>query len=69
MRKVLRVVDLHAITILRIPEVLRRRTPRHAAIPGVGNRSRSATIFVQSQVPAHTSCVLVVSPALARRRG
>lgn len=49
------VVDLHAITIPQDPEALRRRTLITAAqYLALGIDPARATIFVQSQVPAHS---------------
>lgn len=48
------VVDLHAITVAQDPAVLRRRTLMTAAqYLALGIDPDRATIFVQSQVPAH----------------
>jgi tryptophanyl-tRNA synthetase len=49
------VVDLHAITVPQDPGVLRRRTLVTAAqYLALGIDPERSTIFVQSQVPAHT---------------
>lgn len=55
------VVDLHAITIPQDPEALRRRTLITAAqYLALGIDPGRATIFVQSQVPAHTQLAWVL---------
>ncbi|MDT5317520.1 MAG: tryptophanyl-tRNA synthetase [Mycobacterium sp.] len=55
------VVDLHAITIPQDPEVLRRRTLVTAAqYLALGIDPGRSTIFVQSQVPAHTQLAWVL---------
>ncbi|MBM9467649.1 tryptophan--tRNA ligase [Nakamurella leprariae] len=49
------IVDLHAITVEHDPEVLRRRTRVAAAqLLALGIDPQRSTLFVQSQVPAHT---------------
>lgn len=55
------VVDLHAITVLQDPAVLRRRTLVTAAqYLALGIDPERATIFVQSQVPAHAELAWVL---------
>jgi tryptophanyl-tRNA synthetase len=55
------VVDLHAITIPQDPEVLRRRTLLTAAqYLALGIDPDRSTVFVQSQVPAHTQLAWVL---------
>jgi tryptophanyl-tRNA synthetase len=55
------VVDLHAITIPQDPHALRRRTLVTAAqYLALGIDPDRATIFVQSQVPAHTQLAWVL---------
>ncbi|MET0698333.1 MAG: tryptophan--tRNA ligase [Mycobacterium sp.] len=55
------VVDLHAITIPQDPAVLRRRTLVTAAqYLALGIDPARSTIFVQSQVPAHTELAWVL---------
>ncbi|MFV0496313.1 tryptophan--tRNA ligase [Mycobacterium sp.] len=55
------VVDLHAITIPQDPEALRRRTLITAAqYLALGIDPARATIFVQSQVPAHSQLAWVL---------
>ena len=55
------VVDLHAITIPQDPQVLRRRTLVTAAqYLALGIDPYRSTIFVQSQVPAHTQLAWVL---------
>jgi tryptophanyl-tRNA synthetase len=55
------VVDLHAITIPQDPTALRRRTLVTAAqYLALGIDPDRATIFVQSQVPAHTQLAWVL---------
>jgi tryptophanyl-tRNA synthetase len=55
------VVDLHAITIPQDPHALRRRTLGTAAqYLALGIDPDRATIFVQSQVPAHTQLAWVL---------
>jgi len=55
------VVDLHAITIPQDPAALRRRTLVTAAqYLALGIDPDRATIFVQSQVPAHTQLAWVL---------
>ena len=49
------VVDLHAITVEQDPAVLRQRTRVAAAqLLALGIDPDRSTLFVQSQVPAHT---------------
>src|SRR6478752_1704802 len=49
------VVDLHAITVEQDPTVLRQRTRVAAAqLLALGIDPERSTLFVQSQVPAHT---------------
>ena len=49
------VVDLHAITVEQDPKVLRQRTRVAAAqLLALGIDPERSTLFVQSQVPAHT---------------
>lgn len=49
------IVDLHAITVEQDPVVLRRRTRIAAAqLLALGIDPERSTLFVQSQVPAHT---------------
>ena len=49
------IVDLHAITVEHDPELLRRRTRIAAAqLLALGIDPEVSTLFVQSQVPAHT---------------
>ncbi|GAA2004082.1 tryptophan--tRNA ligase [Nakamurella flavida] len=49
------IVDLHAITVEHDPELLRRRTRIAAAqLLALGIDPERSTLFVQSQVPAHT---------------
>lgn len=55
------VVDLHAITVSQDPEALRRRTLITAAqYLALGIDPARATIFVQSQVPAHCELAWVL---------
>lgn len=55
------VVDLHAITIPQDPALLRRRTLRTAAqYLALGIDPTRSSIFVQSQVPAHTQLAWVL---------
>ncbi|OSC43034.1 tryptophan--tRNA ligase [Mycobacterium decipiens] len=55
------VVDLHAITIPQQPEALRRRTLLTVAqYLALGIDPGRATVFVQSQVPAHTQLAWVL---------
>ncbi len=55
------VVDLHAITIPQDPQTLRRRTLVTAAqYLALGIDPARATIFVQSQVPAHAELAWVL---------
>jgi len=55
------VVDLHAITVPQDPAVLRRRTLVTAAqYLALGIDPARSTIFVQSQVPAHTELAWVL---------
>lgn len=55
------VVDLHAITVAQDPQVLRRRTLVTAAqYLALGVDPARSTIFVQSQVPAHTELAWVL---------
>jgi len=55
------VVDLHAITVPQDPMVLRRRTLVTAAqYLALGIDPAHSTIFVQSQVPAHTELAWVL---------
>lgn len=55
------VVDLHAITVAQEPEVLRKRTLATAAqYLALGVDPAKATVFVQSQVPAHAELAWVL---------
>ena len=55
------VVDLHAITVAQDPEALRRRTLVTAAqYLALGIDPDRSTVFVQSQVPAHTQLAWVL---------
>ncbi len=55
------IVDLHAITVAQDPEVLRRRTLVTAAqFLALGIDPERSTVFVQSQVPAHTQLAWVL---------
>ena len=55
------IADLHAITIEQDPKVLRERTLVSAAqLVAAGVDPDRATIFVQSQVPAHTQASWVL---------
>ncbi|OBH04366.1 MULTISPECIES: tryptophan--tRNA ligase [unclassified Mycobacterium] len=55
------VVDLHAITVPQDPEALRRRTLVTAAqYLALGIDPGRSTVFVQSQVPAHTQLAWVL---------
>ncbi|MEN4476035.1 tryptophan--tRNA ligase [Mycolicibacterium cosmeticum] len=55
------VVDLHAITVAQEPEVLRKRTLVTAAqYLALGVDPAKATVFVQSQVPAHAELAWVL---------
>ncbi|CDO09970.1 tryptophan--tRNA ligase [Mycolicibacterium cosmeticum] len=55
------VVDLHAITVAQEPEVLRKRTLVTAAqYLALGVDPVKATVFVQSQVPAHAELAWVL---------
>ncbi|GAS99124.1 tryptophanyl-tRNA synthetase [Mycolicibacterium canariasense] len=55
------VVDLHAITVAQEPEVLRQRTLVTAAqYLALGVDPAKATVFVQSQVPAHAELAWVL---------
>jgi tryptophanyl-tRNA synthetase len=55
------VVDLHAITVEQDPAVLRRRTRVAAAqLLALGIDPDRSTLFVQSQVPAHTQLAWVM---------
>ncbi len=55
------VVDLHAITVPQDPEALRRRTLVTAAqYLALGIDPERSTVFVQSQVPAHTQLAWVL---------
>ncbi|MEE3067116.1 MAG: tryptophan--tRNA ligase [Actinomycetota bacterium] len=55
------VVDLHAITVAQDPEALRRRTLVTAAqYLALGIDPARSTVFVQSQVPAHTQLAWVL---------
>lgn len=55
------VVDLHAITVEQDPKVLRQRTRIAAAqLLALGIDPDRSTLFVQSQVPAHTQLAWVM---------
>jgi tryptophanyl-tRNA synthetase len=55
------VVDLHAITVEQDPAVLRQRTRVAAAqLLALGIDAERSTVFVQSQVPAHTQLCWVL---------
>ncbi len=55
------IADLHAITVEQDPKVLRQRTLVSAAqLVAAGVDPARATIFVQSQVPAHTQAAWVL---------
>jgi tryptophanyl-tRNA synthetase len=55
------IADLHAITVEQDPKVLRERTLVSAAqLVAAGVDAARATIFVQSQVPAHTQAAWVL---------
>jgi tryptophanyl-tRNA synthetase len=55
------VVDLHAITVAQEPDVLRKRTLVTAAqYLALGVDPDKATVFVQSQVPAHAELAWVL---------
>jgi tryptophanyl-tRNA synthetase len=55
------IVDLHAITVDQDPEVLHARTRRSVAqLVAMGLDPTQCTIFVQSQVPAHTQLAWVL---------
>jgi tryptophanyl-tRNA synthetase len=55
------IVDLHAITVEQDPQVLRRRTRVAAAqLLALGIDPQRSTLFVQSQVPAHTQLCWVL---------
>jgi tryptophanyl-tRNA synthetase len=55
------IADLHAITVEQDPKVLRERTLVSAAqLLAAGVDPERATIFVQSQVPAHTQAAWVL---------
>ncbi|HSU03292.1 MAG TPA: tryptophan--tRNA ligase [Nocardioides sp.] len=55
------IADLHAITVEQDPKVLRERTLVSAAqLVAAGVDPDRATIFVQSQVPAHTQAAWVL---------
>jgi tryptophanyl-tRNA synthetase len=54
------IADLHAITVEQDPKLLRERTLRAVAqLLAMGIDPSRATIFVQSQVPAHTQLAWV----------
>ncbi|KAI9049327.1 hypothetical protein LZ554_007171 [Drepanopeziza brunnea f. sp. 'monogermtubi'] len=56
------VVDLHAITLFQRPEELRRwRREALAALLAVGIREERCVVFVQSQVPAHSELMWILS--------
>ena len=66
------VADLHSITMPHDPKLLRERTLVSVAqLLAAGVDPDRATIFVQSQVPAHTQACgcWSASPASARRAG
>ncbi|MDQ2846857.1 MAG: tryptophan--tRNA ligase [Actinomycetota bacterium] len=55
------VVDLHAITVETDPKLLRQRTRVAAAqLLAIGIDPERSTLFVQSQVPAHTQLTWVL---------
>ena len=55
------IVDLHAITVEHDPALLRRRTRIAAAqLLALGIDPERSTLFVQSQVPAHTQLTWVL---------
>ena len=55
------IVDLHAITVEHDPALLRRRTRVAAAqLLALGIDPERSTLFVQSQVPAHTQLTWVL---------
>ncbi|EKD18004.1 tryptophanyl-tRNA synthetase [Drepanopeziza brunnea f. sp. 'multigermtubi' MB_m1] len=56
------VVDLHAITLFQRPEELRRwRREALAALLAVGIREERCAVFMQSQVPAHSELMWILS--------
>lgn len=56
------VVDLHAITVPQDPEILRQKTREVAAIYiAAGIDPDLATIFIQSQVPAHAELAWILT--------
>jgi tryptophanyl-tRNA synthetase len=56
------VVDLHAITVLHDPKVLRQRTRISAAqLLALGLDPERCTLFVQSQVPEHAQLAWVLN--------
>ncbi len=56
------VVNQHAITVNQDPETLRQRTKQLAALYlAIGIDPQKATIFVQSDVPAHTKASWLVT--------
>ena len=55
------VVDLHAITVEHDPALLRERTRRsYSQLVAIGVDPQRSTLFVQSQVPAHTELAWVL---------
>lgn len=54
--------DLHAITVLQDPEVLRRRALEFVALfAACGVDTEKSTVFMQSHVPAHTQLLWVLN--------
>ena len=55
------IADLHAITVEQDPKALRERTLRAAAqLLAMGIDPARSAIFIQSQIPAHAQCALVL---------
>jgi tryptophanyl-tRNA synthetase len=61
-RSYLMLADLHAITVPKAPDELRRRTIDFTAqLLACGIDAELSTIFIQSQVPAHTQLLWVLN--------
>ena len=56
------IVNQHAITVLQDPQVLRQQTKQLAALYlAIGIDPNKSTIFVQSDVPAHTQAAWLIT--------
>ena len=56
------IVDMHAITVPKDAETLRRMTREAAAVYfAVGLDPQQSTVFVQSHVPAHAECCWILN--------